>query len=77
MANKHGTITVFDGHDPENQQYTLEINGSTVARIRPSTVNPDPKAFAERLAECWNCFDDLVADRDRLLDMLVDMLVEK
>lgn len=56
-----GTITVFDGYDEDEPRYTLEMNGSTVARIRPSTVNPDPKAMAERLAACWNGWDEMAA----------------
>lgn len=86
----HGTITLFDGYDEDEPRYTLEMNGSTVARIRPSTVNPDPKAMAERLAACWNGWDEmaarvaeLTAQRDALqarLDVLLSAeksMVEK
>ena len=80
----HGTITVFDGYDEDEPRYTLEMNGSTVARIRPSTVNPDPKAMAERLAACWNGWDEmaarvaeLTAQRDELQARLDVLLSEE
>jgi hypothetical protein len=67
MSTQHapGPWYAFEGYDDDDPQYTVE-SSVTIAYIRESTFNPNPKATAQLMAAAPDLLDALRIAHDHI-----------